>query len=319
MDVTSATWMLVDHIASIEPVEARAPFKALVELFALAHPVERWAAARGGGSAAAAAAGRQNGSLLRGAPRMEGTPGPPPQSPKPWKGRHAPPRAPLHLCPHAHFGALAAHGPARTPPRARARPMVGRWCSSWQLDGRMPQTPAACHHTGPPSSPPHPAPRPCRCRAGAARALANFDSAWPKGTGSPKIRALHPCMPAFEPGSDRVPLKLPHSIQEAADEIEARLPGARRGRPRWSACEGSQPGSRGFTCGLWLLFHAAAARCARPAAARAPGAAGRASGCAAGGRPAARCWRRCAVDSRDQCNPCMWQQPCRRAAPVARS
>ena len=30
---------------------------------------------------------------------------------------------------------------------------------------------------------------------------------------------------------------------------------------RWVACKGSVEGSRGFTCGLWLLFHTCADRC----------------------------------------------------------
>lgn len=28
----------------------------------------------------------------------------------------------------------------------------------------------------------------------------------------------------------------------------------------WRACRGSNPTSRGFTCGLWMLFHGSAAR-----------------------------------------------------------
>lgn len=28
----------------------------------------------------------------------------------------------------------------------------------------------------------------------------------------------------------------------------------------WRSCKGSQPGARGYTCGLWLLFHALASR-----------------------------------------------------------
>lgn len=27
----------------------------------------------------------------------------------------------------------------------------------------------------------------------------------------------------------------------------------------WGSCQGSSPGTRGYTCGLWLLFHTLAA------------------------------------------------------------
>jgi thiol oxidase len=30
-------------------------------------------------------------------------------------------------------------------------------------------------------------------------------------------------------------------------------------RQSWRSCKGSQPNSRGYTCGLWLLFHSLAA------------------------------------------------------------
>lgn len=30
---------------------------------------------------------------------------------------------------------------------------------------------------------------------------------------------------------------------------------------RYVACKGSKPESRGFTCGLWLMFHTCADRC----------------------------------------------------------
>jgi thiol oxidase len=32
----------------------------------------------------------------------------------------------------------------------------------------------------------------------------------------------------------------------------------------WRACRGSEEGKRGYTCGLWLLFHSLAARAAYP-------------------------------------------------------
>ena len=35
---------------------------------------------------------------------------------------------------------------------------------------------------------------------------------------------------------------------------------ARPNAEEWRACAGSTPGKRGYTCGLWLLFHSSAAR-----------------------------------------------------------
>ncbi len=31
--------------------------------------------------------------------------------------------------------------------------------------------------------------------------------------------------------------------------------------PPWAACKGSTPEARGFTCGLWMMFHTVAIRC----------------------------------------------------------
>jgi hypothetical protein len=131
---------------------------------------------------------------------------------------------------------------ATTQPGPDARPAFKRLLALW----------AAAHPVG-------------RCREGAATSLLQLDAVWPPSTSAPlpaaALRSLQPCEIEFEGAPP--PLHIPRSISDARQEVEGRLGGRRAGRPRWSACRGSTPDSRGFTCGLWMLFHATAARCVR--------------------------------------------------------
>ena len=68
------------------------------------------------------------------------------------------------------------------------------------------------------------------CRAGAEALHAALPDAWPAGQDAPaKLARFRPC-------------------------------GVGRPRPAWGACAGSSPGLRGYSCGLWTLLHALAAR-----------------------------------------------------------
>jgi hypothetical protein len=82
----------------------------------------------------------------------------------------------------------------------------------------------------------------CRCAKKSAELVNLFPVVWPEGAVGPArdLRALNPC-----------PVELHGASAEAL---------AAPKEPRWSACEGSVPDARGFTCGLWMMFHATAAR-----------------------------------------------------------
>lgn len=68
------------------------------------------------------------------------------------------------------------------------------------------------------------------CREGAQALAQSFDTSWPSGEDAPAALAnFAPC------GRDRP-------------------------RPRWGDCAGSSPDTRGYTCGLWTLFHGLAER-----------------------------------------------------------
>ena len=68
------------------------------------------------------------------------------------------------------------------------------------------------------------------CRAGAGALAAALPEAWPAGKDAPaRLSRFRPC-------------------------------GVGRPRPAWGACAGSAPGLRGYSCGLWTLIHALAAR-----------------------------------------------------------
>ena len=68
------------------------------------------------------------------------------------------------------------------------------------------------------------------CRAGAGALAAALPEAWPAGKDAPaRLARFRPC-------------------------------GVGRPRPAWGACAGSAPGLRGYSCGLWTLIHALAAR-----------------------------------------------------------
>jgi thiol oxidase len=68
------------------------------------------------------------------------------------------------------------------------------------------------------------------CAAGAAALAEALPEAWPPGSDAPEaLKRFRPC-------------------------------GVDRPRPAWGACAGSSQGSRGYSCGLWTLLHALAAR-----------------------------------------------------------
>ncbi|KAG2427505.1 hypothetical protein HXX76_012438 [Chlamydomonas incerta] len=78
------------------------------------------------------------------------------------------------------------------------------------------------------------------CKAGAATLLQGYEAAWPPGAedAPPSLRKAELCGP----------------------------PGGLAWRGQWAACAGSQPDSRGFSCGMWFLIHTLAARLPSPAA-----------------------------------------------------
>lgn len=72
-----------------------------------------------------------------------------------------------------------------------------------------------------------------RCRRGSALMLKQFASAWPPEKAAPDAALL------------TLPVCGKHTHVKA---------------DQWQQCKGSLPTSRGYTCGLWLLFHSLAAR-----------------------------------------------------------
>lgn len=86
----------------------------------------------------------------------------------------------------------------------------------------------------------HPA---SECRAGAAALLENVPIWWPQGAAE-----------LWKPPKDM----LEHDVCGSATEAV----GVRAVQP-YRACAGSGPEFRGYTCGMWMLFHATAAGCAR--------------------------------------------------------
>ncbi|KAL6764889.1 hypothetical protein V8C86DRAFT_1215523 [Haematococcus lacustris] len=83
-----------------------------------------------------------------------------------------------------------------------------------------------------------------RCQAGAQKLVAFASVLWPEPADPGGLGASSP------PPDAILQYKIcgPHA-PEWVDRPES-----------WRACRGSVPGSRGFTCGLWLLFHTSAAR-----------------------------------------------------------
>lgn len=75
-----------------------------------------------------------------------------------------------------------------------------------------------------------------RCRRGSHTIITRLKSVWPDGKSEPleDISAMHVC------GTSS--------------------PVQKKGQEQWVACKGTKTDTRGFTCGLWLLFHATAAR-----------------------------------------------------------
>eukprot|EP00232_Nephroselmis_pyriformis_P003304 CAMPEP_0182910012 /NCGR_PEP_ID=MMETSP0034_2-20130328/36068_1 /TAXON_ID=156128 /ORGANISM="Nephroselmis pyriformis, Strain CCMP717" /LENGTH=436 /DNA_ID=CAMNT_0025046305 /DNA_START=80 /DNA_END=1386 /DNA_ORIENTATION=- len=70
------------------------------------------------------------------------------------------------------------------------------------------------------------------CRTGGASLLSRLDTLWPQkfldAVPTQELRRFRPCGRAPPPAA-------------------------------WGSCEGSSPGTRGYTCGLWLMFHTLAA------------------------------------------------------------
>ena len=69
----------------------------------------------------------------------------------------------------------------------------------------------------------------CRCQLGIEAVLKGLPQAWPEGqaASAPAMQQLQICGPDAPP-------------------------------KEWVACKGSKPDTRGYTCGLWMLFHALA-------------------------------------------------------------
>ncbi|KAJ9524572.1 hypothetical protein QJQ45_024163 [Haematococcus lacustris] len=117
-----------------------------------------------------------------------------------------------------------------------------------------PPHPTPPHPTPPHPTPPHPTPpqvrwwaaghASSRCQAGAQKLVAFASVLWPEPADTGGLGASSP------PPDAILQYKIcgPHA-PEWVDR-----PGS------WRTCRGSVPGSRGFTCGLWLLFHTSAAR-----------------------------------------------------------
>jgi hypothetical protein len=85
----------------------------------------------------------------------------------------------------------------------------------------------------------HPVPA---CRTGAEALLENLNIWWPQGASE-----------LWKPPKDM----LEHDICGSATEA----PGVAAAQP-YHTCLGSKPEYRGYTCGMWMLFHALAAGCA---------------------------------------------------------
>ncbi|KAI8476383.1 MAG: hypothetical protein J3K34DRAFT_516537 [Monoraphidium minutum] len=103
------------------------------------------------------------------------------------------------------------------------------------------------------------------CSDAAAEAVEAFDDLWPPGApaAAGDLRPLNPCPVRGDAGL--LPEGGAASVSGALRGVSALLPrlaGHLSGEPPWGACRGSVPYSRGYTCGLWLLFHTIAARVA---------------------------------------------------------
>ena len=108
----------------------------------------------------------------------------------------------------------------------------------------------------------HPSPR---CREGSAAALAAL---WGGGDGGGRSKKKPPPPP---PPPPQLRAAASPSLQVCGPGAERAWSAAGRGArgggaEPWERCRGSSPSARGFTCGLWVTWHACAARLAAAAA-----------------------------------------------------
>ncbi|KAJ8498403.1 hypothetical protein OPV22_008955 [Ensete ventricosum] len=80
-----------------------------------------------------------------------------------------------------------------------------------------------------------------RCRRGIAEILLNFDDLWPSGP--------------LSIGSEEAPILQEQDIFKSYSICGKEVP-----RHYWIFCRGSKNDTRGFSCGLWVLFHSLSVR-----------------------------------------------------------
>lgn len=195
-----------------------------------------------------------------------------------WRTRRAPPAA-------AAVGSRTPSGQVRGRPWQRSRVFPRRLLAlrhPGQVAVRPPKRTCRGAHTM--RLPPQTA---GRCRNGALSASLILQDVWPEGASEPveDLRRLQPCSvplrrrsvgaadpAAAAPGNGSTAEGGSGSSGGGggAQGEEAAASGVAYGEPVWAACRGSKPDSRGFTCGLWMLFHATAARCGAPRLLRSP-------------------------------------------------
>ncbi|GBF96297.1 hypothetical protein Rsub_09092 [Raphidocelis subcapitata] len=98
-----------------------------------------------------------------------------------------------------------------------------------------------------------------RCRRQAQASASRFESIWILGLkykSLDQLRSLQPCnvRPSGAPGAAG------KSLPTAPAHGDGGASGGGGEGPPWAMCQGSTPEARGFTCGLWMMFHTVAAR-----------------------------------------------------------
>ncbi|GAQ90771.1 hypothetical protein KFL_006820090 [Klebsormidium nitens] len=84
-----------------------------------------------------------------------------------------------------------------------------------------------------------------RCRAGAASLVAQLDTVWPTAP-----------LPGEADPADAADVQL--AVLQQVAVCGAGVPHSQKGT--WRSCQGSTADTRGYSCGLWQLFHSLAAR-----------------------------------------------------------
>jgi hypothetical protein len=120
--------------------------------------------------------------------------------------------------------------------------------------------------------PPQPLLPKYRCREAARDGLTALQQLWPGDTEKPRapLANLGVCSTTTsllkgaaakggDSSSSAAALAVAAAAGAAAGGRGGSSGGSSGGGP-WVACRGSTPDSRGFTCGLWLLFHAMSVR-----------------------------------------------------------